>query len=88
MATTLRGFTRTVAATVFPGGAAGATFTVDGNITTGDTILSARHVSNDLTTNADITANASIASHNRVTIAVTNTTGNFVVLTYSKPTTV
>lgn len=85
MSVTLRGFPRTVAVTVFPGGAIGATFTIDGDLdAAGDTILSARHVSADLVTNADITANASIAGHNLVTIAVTNTTGGYVVLTYAK----
>ncbi len=76
MAVTLAGLPRTVAVTVFPGGAAGATFNIDGDLdASGDVIVSARHVSADFVTNADITANASVAGHNRVTIATTNTTG-------------
>jgi hypothetical protein len=47
-------------------------------------ILSVRHCSGDLQTNADVTANASITGHNEVTVATTNATGNWLVITYAK----
>jgi hypothetical protein len=86
MAVTLSGFPRLVEVAVIPGAAAGTTFLVPGNIKAGDTLLSVRHVSANLVTNADITANGSIPAdtEGRVTVATTNSTGNFLVITWAK----
>jgi hypothetical protein len=88
MSVTLRGFTHTVRVTVVPGGAAGA-FAIDGDLdASGDTLLSVRRCSNDLTTNADLTAEFSITGHNAITnVGGTASTGHFLVVTYAKATT-
>jgi hypothetical protein len=84
MAVTLHGFPQTIAVTIVRGNIGGTAYTVDGDIDTGDDILSVRHCSGDLQTNADVTGNASITGHNEVTVATTNATGNWLVITYAK----
>jgi len=85
MSLVISGFTRVVAVSVIPGGAAGD-HTVEGDLdASGDTLLSVRHVSGDLVTNADLTAEFSITGHNLINnVAGTNTTGDFLVVTFVK----
>ncbi len=85
MAVTLKGLPRTVAVTVNVGKAAGA-HTIDGDLdASGDVLISVRHVSADFVTNADITAEFSITGYNTIdNTAGTNTTGNYIVVTYAK----
>lgn len=86
MSITQSGFPRAVSCAVIPGGAPGQ-FNVPGNLKPGDTILMVRHVSANLATNADITANVSITAgvHGRITVVTTNSTGNFLVIVWAKP---
>jgi len=85
MSTTLRGFTRIVAVTVKPGAAAGA-HVIDGDLAaSGDTLISVRQCSNDLTTNTDRTAEFTVTARNTISnIGGTNTTNYFLVVTYAK----
>lgn len=86
MAITYTDLTRTVAVTVTPGGAVGA-HTLDGDLdSSGDTLLSVRHISADLATNADLTGEFSISGYNEITNTTTDTTGDFLVVTYAKAT--
>ena len=88
MAITLHGFTHTIRSTVVRGDIGGTAYKIDGDLdASGDVLLSVRHVSADLTTNADVTGNGSITGHNEVTIATTNGTGNWFVITWAKATT-
>lgn len=85
MAITLAGLPRTVAVSVTPGGAAGD-HTIDGDLdASGDVLLSVRHVSDDFVTNADLTAEFTVAGHNLINNDLgTVTTGDFLVVTYAK----
>jgi hypothetical protein len=85
MSKTITGFPRLVGVTVIPGATAG-TYNIPGDFGVGCTILSVRHVSGDLQTNADITGNASIpeGTHGKIAVGTTNSTGNWLVVTYVK----
>ncbi|MFW6079538.1 MAG: hypothetical protein ACODAE_07955 [Gemmatimonadota bacterium] len=73
-----------VATTVIPGGAAGA-HRIDGDLdASGDTLISVRHVSDDLETNDDLTGEFSVTGHNEITNDTTDTSGDFLVVTYAK----
>lgn len=81
---TAPGFTRGVGVAVIAGGSAGD-HTVPGPIDAGDDLLSVRHVSADLVTNADITAEFTIDGANLINNALgTDTTGNFIVITWAE----
>lgn len=84
MTSALQGL-KSIAVTSVPGDVAGA-HTVDGGLHPDDTLLSVRHVSADLTTtNADLTAEFSISALNTIdNSAGTDTTGDFLVVTYAK----
>jgi hypothetical protein len=86
MSLTISGLPRLVGVTVIPGSTVG-TYDVPGSFGDGCTLLSVRHVSADLVTNADITGNASIpaGTQGRIAVATTNSTGNFLVITYLRP---
>ena len=84
MTITIRDLPRLVSVTVVPGGAAGA-HRVDGNITTGDVLLSVRRVSDTMSVNADLTAQFTIAGEGLLDNAGgTVTTGDWLVITYAK----
>jgi len=87
MSITIRDLNRTISVAVIPGGAAGA-HVIDGDLdASGDTLLSVRHISSDLTTNADLTAEFSITGLNTIdNSAGTDTSGDFLVVTYAKAT--
>lgn len=85
MAVTISGFTRVVQSAVVPGGAAGA-HSVPGNLDASDTLLSVKHVSNDLVTNAELLSEFSISGTGEVTNTTTNTTGDFLVVVWAKET--
>jgi len=82
---TLSGFPRDVGITVIAGGPAG-THRIDGDLDpSGDVLLSVRHVSSDLTTNADLTAEFSVSGLNEIdNSAGTDTTGDFLVVSYAQ----
>ena len=81
---TAPGFTRHVGIAVIPGGAAGDHVLPGGSpLGLGDTLVSVRHVSQDLVTNADITAEFTITGSNLINNSLgTVTTGNFLVVTW------
>lgn len=86
MTITIRDLPRVVSVTVVPGGAAGD-HAVDGNIEDGDALLSVRHVSDTLSTNADLTAEFSISETKHGVInngGGTATAGDWLVVTYAK----
>lgn len=86
MGVTLSGFPRTIATAIVPGGAAG-NHQVPGDLQAGDDLISVRHVSGDLVTNADLTAEFTIPAGSNATInnaAGTVTTGDFLVVTWAK----
>lgn len=82
---TLSGFSRDVAVTVISGDVAGA-HQIDGDLdASGDTLLSVRHVSDDLVTNADLTSEFSVTGLNTISnVGGTDTTGDFLVVTYAQ----
>lgn len=83
MAVTLSGFSRVVQSAVIPGGAVGA-HEVPGNLDASDTLLSVKHVSDDLLTNAELLAEFIISGTNAITNTTTVTTGNFLVVVWVK----
>lgn len=86
MGVTLSGFPRPIATAIVPGGAAG-NHKVVGDLRAGDSLISVRHVSADLVTNADLTAQFTIPAASNATInnaAGTDTTGNFLIVTWAK----
>ncbi len=85
MSLAISGFTRIVAVSVVPGAVAGD-ITVEGDLDgTGDTLVSVRHVSGDLVTNADRTAEFSITGHNLINNdAGTSSAGDFLIITFLK----
>lgn len=86
MGTTISGFPRAIGFAAIPGGAAGA-HAVPGGIGAGDALISVRHVSADLVTNADRTAEFSIPAGTAGTIdnaLGTNTTGGFLLVTWAE----
>lgn len=74
----LRGFPQGYAVQIVPGAAAGTPLPNVSGIKPGDTLVNVRHITPDLVTNADVTANATITAPNEITVAVTNTAGAFV----------
>lgn len=86
MAITISGFPRLVGVTVIPGATPG-TYNIPGDFGDGCTIISVRHVSSSLGTNADITGNASIpgGTHGKIAVGTTNSTGNWLIVTYLQP---
>lgn len=85
MAETLRGLPRNVAVTVVPGGAAGA-HVLDGALdASGAVLLSVRHVSGSFGTNADLTSEFTVTALNTISnVGGTDTTGDFLVVTYAR----
>lgn len=84
MARVISGPPFTVGRTIAPGGAAGA-HKVDGNVAPGDTLLSVLHISADLSTKDDLTAEFSITDYGVIDNAGgTATTGDFLVVVYAK----
>ena len=83
---TAPGFTRHIGTAIISGGAAGAhALPGGGPLDTGDDLLSVRHVSADLVTNADLTAEFSITGSNTIdNTAGTDTTGDFLVVTWAE----
>ncbi len=81
---TAPGFTRHIGVAIIPGGAAGD-HTLSGPINTDDDLLSVRHVSDDLVTNADLTAEFTIDGSGLINNALgTVTTGDFLVVTWAE----
>lgn len=84
---TTRGPARLIAVTTLPGGAAGD-HTVDGDLAaTGALLLSVRQVGAAFSTaGTDRTSEFSITGHNTINnTGGTDTTGDFLVVTYAKP---
>jgi len=81
----LTGLKRRMAVTTIPGDVAGA-HQIDGALAaSGDTLISVRHVSSDLVTNADLTAEFSVTGLNTISnVGGTDTSGDFLVVTYVK----
>lgn len=83
---TISGHPRRIESVVIPGGAAGEHAEIPGNLRAGDQLISVRHVSSDFVTNADLTAEFSIVAGKHGAIdntAGTNSTGNFLIVTWS-----
>jgi hypothetical protein len=79
---TAPGWTRAIGVSIIPGGAAGA-HSVPGPINAGDDILAVKHLSADLVTIADITAEFTIAGSNALDNALgTVTTGDFILVVW------
>lgn len=82
MAITVSGYNRLVAVTVIPGAAAG-THTVGGDLDAGDDLVSV--VEDAAGTMTDRTAEFSISGYNEIdNTAGTDTTGDFLIVTYRK----
>ncbi|WP_425154699.1 hypothetical protein [Candidatus Palauibacter sp.] len=85
MAVTLEGLPRAVAVAVVPGGAVGAHALQADLDAAGDALISVRHVSADLGTNDDLTAEFSITGYNEIdNTGGTDTTDDYLVVTYAK----
>lgn len=82
-----KGFSQAHASIIVPGGSAGSPLPqrIEG-LQNGDTLVAVRHVSDgdDLTTNADVLSDASISGHEEVTLATTDTSGDFVLVVWLK----
>ncbi|MFW6331218.1 MAG: hypothetical protein ACOC3J_05795 [Gemmatimonadota bacterium] len=83
MAINLYGFDRTAAVTIIPGGSAGA-HTIDGDLdASGDELVSVYMDASG--TLSDLTAEFSISGHNEIDNAAgTDSTGNYLIVTYLK----
>lgn len=82
MAVTLSGYTRTVAVAVIPGGAVG-THALPGDVdASGDDLVSVVQDSSGVLT--DLTSEFSISGYNELTNTTTDTTGDFLIVTYAK----
>lgn len=69
---------------IVPGSAPGAMSPVPG-INVEDTLIAVRHVSADLVTNADVTADFTITSADQVTNGgIVDTTGNFIIVVWKE----
>lgn len=83
---TAPGWTRAVGYALIPGGAAGD-HTLSGPIDPGDDLIAVKHVSVNLVTNADITAEFTIDGTGLINNAAgTDTTGNFLVVVWARGT--
>lgn len=71
-----------VGSAVVHGGAAGAGLGPVSGIDVGDSLITVRHITADLVTNADVTAEASITDADEITLTTTITTGNFVLVVW------
>lgn len=80
----IQGFPRPVERAVVPGGANAAGIGPVAGIDPGDDIIAVHHVSTDLVTNADVTAEATITDADEITLSTTDTTGDFVVVVWAK----
>lgn len=84
--TTISGFPRAIQSAVIPGGPAGD-HSVPGALNAGDDLISVRHISSDLVTNADLTAEFSIVAGTSNTInndAGTTTADDFLIVTWAE----
>lgn len=87
MSTTVRGLPRAIAVTVVPGGVAG-THVIDGHLpASGSLLLSVRQVAAAFANNGtDLTAEFSVTGLNTLSNAGgTDTTGDYLVVTYAVP---
>lgn len=83
--TTISGFPRPISTAVIPGAAAG-NHAVPGGINAGDDLISVRHLSADLVTNADLTAEFTIPAGTAGIIdnaLGTATTGGFLLVSWA-----
>lgn len=81
---TAPGWTRAIGVAIIPGGAAGG-HVLSGPINAGDDILAVKHLSADLVTLADITAEFTIAGSNALDNALgTVTTGDFILVVWAQ----
>lgn len=85
MAVTASGYSRTVAVAVIPGGAVGA-HEIPGDLDAADDVLISvvQDDGADPGTRADLTSEFSISDHNEITNTTTDTTGDFLIVTYAK----
>lgn len=81
---TIPGTTQPFGFCVVPGGPNAAPLSPCGGIDTADTIVTAYHVSDDLVTKADVTAEATIPAADQVQLAVTDTSGDFVLVVWQE----
>ena len=77
-------FTRAIGRAVISGGVAGD-HSVPGGIGSGDSLIAVHHVSADLVTNTDITAEFTIDAANLINnTGGTNTSGNFLAILWAE----
>lgn len=81
---TLDGVGKPFGMAVAPGAAATADITPISGIDTADSLVAVRHISADLVTNADVTAEASITGADTVQLSTTDTSGAFVVVVWQE----
>ena len=78
------GWDRPIGRAVISGGVAGD-HSVPGAISSGDNLISVRHVSADFVTNSDLTSEFTIDSANTINNAAgTDTTGDYLVVTWAE----
>lgn len=80
----LEGFPTPIGAAIAPGGAAATDLGPIPGINLADTLINVRHVSGDLVTNADVTAEASITDADTIQLTTTVTTGDFVIVVWKE----
>lgn len=79
---TTEGFPGITGSGIARGGPAATALEVGSGLLTTDTLLNVQHVSGDLVTNADVTAEATIPTAGHVQLSTTATTGDFLIVTW------
>ena len=80
----LQGMTKPLGFAVVPGGVNAAPLGPVPGLNTVDTLVAVRPISDDLVTNADVKAQASIPDVDQVQLSTTDTTGDFVVVVWQE----
>lgn len=80
----LEGMSKPVGFAVVPGDAAASDLSPVSGVCVGDSLISVRHISDDLVTNVDVTGDASITDADTIQLGTTDTTGDFVVVLWQE----
>lgn len=80
----IQGFPQPLEMSVVHGGAAATGLRKMAGVQPGDTLVNVRHISADLVTNADVTSDASVSAPDEITLALTDTTGDFVLAVWQR----